>query len=157
VSVPPLLNRPPPIVSLPPVIVSPDSAADAPEPLTKNTRLALLPLIDSRLAPGPVIVVVAASVSVSWPPVSVIVCGVLTKPLKTTVSAPAVEFAWPTAQRRLPTLPSSRVLTTVKVDGTVRSSSASRHSRARGGALRIGRVTGRTNTLRIQERFDMGN
>src|SRR5262249_43030088 len=45
---------------------------------------------------------------------------------------------------------------TVNVDGTVRSSSASRTSRVRCGVLRIGRVTGRANTLRIQERIDMG-
>src|SRR5262249_588293 len=63
--------------------------------------------------------------------------------LKFIVSAPGVEFAWPTAQRRLPRLPSSRALRTVKVDGTVRSSRPSTGCRARCGTLRIGWVMGR--------------
>src|SRR5262249_17871923 len=126
-------------------------------PSTWNTRLSPPPLTVTPPA-GPVIAVApVVSVSSSWLPARVIVCGVLNTPLaKVIVSAPAVEFAWPTPQRRLPTLPSSRSLWTVKVDGTVRSSSSSRAGRARGGALRIGRVTGRANRLRTQERIDMG-
>ena len=50
---------------------------------------------------------------------------------KSIVSAPAVEFAWPTAQRRVPALPSSSVLVTVKVDSNCRSSSASKVGRSR--------------------------
>src|SRR5262245_50971284 len=90
----PLLIRPPPSApkALPPVIVSPDIAADAPL-LTWNTRSVLLPLIVTPAA-GPVIVVVAASVSVSWPPVRVIVCGVLNTVLsKVIVSAPGCGLA----------------------------------------------------------------
>src|SRR6516164_1554064 len=72
------------------------------------------------------------------------------------VLASEAAFAWLTAQRREPALPSSRELVTVKVAGTRRSSSASTAGRNRCGALRIGRVTWRLNTLRIQERTDMG-
>src|SRR5262249_20136318 len=125
--------------------------------LTRSTRLALLPLIDSSPAPGPVMMVAAESVSVSWPPVRAIVRGVLNTVLeKLMVSAPALAFAWLTAQRREPALPSSRALVTVKAAGTRRSSKASNTRRARFGALRIGRVVGRANTLRSQERSDMG-
>ena len=38
---------------------------------------------------------------------------------KKTVSGPAVELAWPMAQRRLPTLPLSSVFVTVKFLGTL--------------------------------------
>src|SRR5262249_10525377 len=92
-----------------------------------------------------------------WPPVSVIVCGVLNTVLeKLMVSAPAVAFAWLTAQRREPTLPSSRTLVTVKAAGTRRCSKASTTRRARFGALRVGWEAVRENRLRIQERSDMG-
>src|SRR5271166_3699731 len=60
VSVPLLLTAPPkPAVPLaftkPWVIVSPDSDAESPELMT-NTWLALLPLMDRELAPGPLMV-----------------------------------------------------------------------------------------------------
>jgi hypothetical protein len=55
---------------------------------------------------------------------------------KAIVSAPALVFAWPTAQRSEPTLSSPSVFT-VNVDGTQRSSNASKSRRTRRGALRI--------------------
>src|SRR5262249_28349672 len=91
------------------------------------------------------------------------------------VSVPPSALALPTAQRKLPTLPSSRVLVTVHVGsavgpfvvpwaiglwkvrrgfvvlGTQRSSSTSSVGRARNGTLRNGRTTGRANSVRIQE------
>src|SRR3954465_7932741 len=60
VSVPKLFTPPPMPVTEPPLIVSPQIAADV-LALTQNTCCVLPPLTDSRLAPGPVIVVVAAS------------------------------------------------------------------------------------------------
>src|SRR5262245_22014105 len=153
----PRLYRPPPTDALPPVIVSPEIGAVTP-PSIWNTRLALLPLIVTPAA-GPVIVSVPlVSVSSSWPPLRVIVRAVLnTVGSKLIVFAPAVVFAWPTAQRRLPTLPSSRAFVTVNVAGTLRSSSASRVSRVRGGTLRTVRWPGRANNLRMQERVVMRN
>src|SRR5262249_468226 len=74
---------------------------------------------------------------------------------KSIVSSPPVIFAWPTAQRRLPTLPSSSVFVTVN-DGTVRCSSASRAGRARNGALRKGRGRGGGKRGRIEEGVLMG-
>src|SRR5262249_10356066 len=124
---------------------------------TWNTRL-VPPLLTVTPALGPVIEVApVVSLSSSWVPARVIVRGVLNTPRsKSIVSSPAVEVSWATARRRLAALASSRVLTTVKVDGTVRSSSASTPRRVRGGALLIGRVTGGANTLRSQERLVMG-
>src|SRR5262249_8455806 len=100
------------------------------------------------------------SLSSSCVPPRVIVFALLNAVLsKTMVSSPAVEFAWPTAQRRVPALPSSFVERTVNVDGQQRSSSASRASQARCGALRAVRVwaMGRANQLRIQDRRAMGS
>ena len=93
--------------ALPPVIVSPEIDAVTP-PSTWNTRLSPPPLTVTP-AFGPVIVSVPlVSLSSSWVPVRVIVCGVLNTVLsKVIVSAPPAEFAWPTAQRSVPTLPSS--------------------------------------------------
>ena len=106
------------------MIVRPLRSAIAPV-LTRNTRLASLPLIDSRSAPGPVIVVVATSVSSSWPAVNVIFCGVENIiGSKVMVSAPTSEFACSTAHRRLPLLPSSSALVTDSADNRMRSSSA---------------------------------
>ena len=73
-----------------------------------------------------IISVPVVSLSSSWVPVSVIVWGVLKTLLSNAiVSAPPAEFAWPTAQRSVPTLPLSSVLVTVNVDSSLRSSSAS--------------------------------
>ena len=138
------------------MIVSPDRAAEAPASIW-NTRLEPPPLTVTPAA-GPLIVVVAVSVSSSWPPVRVIVCGVLNAVLsKAIVSAPGLELAWATAQRRLPGLVLSSVLLTVNVDGTQRLSSASTPRRARRGPWWIARVAGRMNVLRSQERIVMGN
>jgi hypothetical protein len=141
---------------LPPVIISPEMDAVT-SASTWNTRLSPPPLTVTPAA-GPVIVAVpTVSLNSSWVPARVIVCGVLNTPLsKSIVSSPACAFAWPTAQRRLPALPSSRVLRTANVDGTQRPSSPSTPRRTRGGPRRIGRVTGRAATLRIQERIIMG-
>jgi hypothetical protein len=110
-------------------------------------------LLDRPAAAGPVTVVVAVSVSVSGPLVSVMVCGVAKAVLSNTiVSGPTFAFAWATASRSEPA-PVSFVLSTVNVDGTQRSSSNSTASRGRRVALRIGQVTGRVKKLRIQERF----
>src|SRR5262249_22077892 len=99
----PLLAKPPPPNDpvVPPVILNPEMAADAPE-LMLNTRLALLPLTESRLAPGPLIVVVTASVRVSWPLVRVMVCVEVNRLEKTTVSAPALALALRMAWRSEP-------------------------------------------------------
>ena len=76
------------------------------------------PLIDSRLAPGPLIVVVALSVSFSSPAVRVIVWGVLNRLEKVIVSAVGRALARLIAWRRLsspgldPT-PSAVVLTMI--------------------------------------------
>src|SRR5262245_24439796 len=97
-------------------------------------------------------VVVAESLSSSWPPLRLIVCGALNAlASKAIVSAPGVEFAWETAQRRLPGLVLSSVLVTLNVDGTHRSSSASTPRRLLRGILRIGRVMGPRNNGRSQE------
>src|SRR5438552_1106697 len=66
----------------------------------------------------------------SWP-VSAIVCGEANRPAVSNVivSLPPSALAWVMAQRKLPALPSSRGFITVKVDGTVRSSSPSRRGR----------------------------
>ena len=100
------------------MIVSPEIDAVTP-PSTWNTRLSPPPLTVTP-AFGPVIVSVpVVSVSSSWVPVRVIVCGVLNTLLsKAIVSAPPAEFAWPTAQRRVPALPLSSVLVTVNVDSS---------------------------------------
>ena len=132
VAVPPSLYRPPPLLAvLPPVIVSPEIDAVTPAS-TWNTRLSPPPLTVTP-AFGPVIVSVpVVSLSSSWVPVRVIVCGVLNTLLsKAIVSAPPAEFAWPTAQRSVPTLPLSSVLVTVNVDSSLRSSSASNVGRIR--------------------------
>src|SRR5436305_10459651 len=96
----PRLFRPPPVsVTFPPVIVSPERATDAPASMA-NTRLALLRLTVTPAA-GPLIVLFAASLSSSWPPVRVIDCGALNAVLsKAIVSAPGVDFDCETAQRR---------------------------------------------------------
>ena len=66
------------VPALPPVMVSPEIVAVTPLS-TWNTRPALLPLTVTPAA-GPVIVVApVVSVSSSWPPVRVIVCGVLNR------------------------------------------------------------------------------
>jgi hypothetical protein len=70
--VPPLLSMPPPRSARPPVIVIPFRTSD-PRSMS-NTRDLPPPLRVSRLAPGPMIVVVAGSVRTSGPPVSRIVC-----------------------------------------------------------------------------------
>src|SRR5215471_8301035 len=75
---------------------------------------------------------------------------------KPIVSAPGAEFAWVMAHRKVPGVPSSRVLTTVNEDGTVRSSSPSTAIRHWGEVLRRVRVAGRMGKLRIQERVVMG-
>src|SRR5262249_11306092 len=129
---PPLVSRPPPLPALPLLIVSPDSGAEP--PLMSNARLALLPLIVSRSAAGPSIVTPAGSVSVSWPLVRVIVCGVVPNTLlsKSIVSATSFAFAWVTAHGRVPwVLTSSSVLLTVYVASSVRSSSAVTVGRSR--------------------------
>ena len=76
VSVPRLFTPAPFDAVLPPVIVSSEIAADAPV-LTLNTRLALLPLTESRLAPVPRSSVGKVSANVSWVPVRRMVCGTL--------------------------------------------------------------------------------
>ena len=83
--------------ALPPVIVSPEIDAVTP-PSTWNTRLGPPPLTVTPAA-GPVIVSVpVVSLSSSWVPVRVIVCGVLNTVLsKSIVSVPPAEFAWPIA------------------------------------------------------------
>src|SRR5262249_32588051 len=150
---------PPPPPPLPPVIVSPEKDPVTFES-TRNTRLALLPLTVTPAA-GPVIVVApVVSLSSSWLPPRVIVFAVLNTVLsKTIVSGPAFAFAWAIASRRSvwPATCVSVGLFTVKVEGQQRPSSASRARRIRRGALRIVRVTGRLNSLRIQERIVMGN
>src|SRR5262249_29506330 len=79
VSMPPTLYRPPPeLVVLPPVMVRPEIDAVT-SASTWNTRLAWLPLTDSRPAPGPVIVMPGRLFRDSWPPVRVIVRGVVPK------------------------------------------------------------------------------
>src|SRR4051812_18487976 len=60
------------------------------------------------------------------------------------------------ARGGVPTPPASSKPAPANRDGTVRSSSASRAGRARCGALRIGRATGRVNNWRIQDRVVMG-
>ena len=82
------------------MIVSPEIDAVTP-PSIWNTRLALLPLTVTPAA-GPVIVSVpVVSLSSSWVPFRVIVCGVAkTVVSKSIVLAPPVEFAWPIASRR---------------------------------------------------------
>ena len=104
----------PSLAALPPVIVKFSSVAVTPE-LTSMMRKACVPaaVLRATATPtdGPVMVVApVVSVSVSWPAVRAIVFGVLNTVLsKSIVSAPVVEFAWPTAQnRRVPTLPSSK-------------------------------------------------
>ena len=77
VSVPPAFSKPPPFWALPPLIVKPESVAEPPAML--NTWLLPPPLTVTSLAPGPVIVVIALSVSESGPEVRVIVCGALAK------------------------------------------------------------------------------
>ena len=127
VAVPPSLYRPPPLSpALPPVIVSPEIDAVTP-PSTWNTRLSPPPLTVTP-AFGPVIVSVpVVSLSSSWPPVRVIVCGVLNTVLsKVIVSAPPVVFAWAIAWRRSiwPVTGVSVGLLTTIVDSSLRSSSA---------------------------------
>ena len=69
---------------------------------TRNTRLALLPLTESRFAPGPVIVVVAVvPVKSSWPLVRVIVRGVAKTVGSNVIAAPPSVSARLTAWRRL--------------------------------------------------------
>ena len=89
----------------------------------RKTTLALSPLTVSSLD-GPVMVwSPAASDSSSWPPVSVMVWGVLK-----TVGSKLMTFELPfesacsTAQRSVPVLPSSVVLVTVNVDSILRGS-----------------------------------
>src|SRR5262245_43365973 len=68
----PSLTRPPPLSEWPPVMVSPDKLT-VPQ-LRVNTRQALLPLTDSRFAPGPWIVSVPEGLlTTSGPLVRVIV------------------------------------------------------------------------------------
>ena len=91
------------------------------------------PDIVSRFAPGPVIVVVAAPVSESWPLVRVIVWGVSKTLEKTIVSPPPSAFASVTAARS-EREPLSFVLLTVNVESRARLSSPitvgrSRHRR----------------------------
>src|SRR5262245_50323877 len=94
------LNRPatpsrnPVPVDLATVRVKSDRGGEPPA-LMANTRLVLLPLIVTPAA-GPLIVVVAVSVSVSGPPVRVIVCAVANTPLSKTIASatPAFAFAW---------------------------------------------------------------
>jgi hypothetical protein len=111
---------------LPPVIVSPEMDAVTPVS-TWNTRFCPPPLIVTPPA-GPVIVSVPVmSLSSSWPWVRVIVWGVLKRAgANSIVSAPPPALACPTAQRKLPTLPSSSVFVTVIADSSVRSSIHSR-------------------------------
>src|SRR5262245_50593386 len=89
VSVPPAFRRPPPTSALPPVMVSPDS--DACPSWTSNTRLLPPPLTVKRLAPGPLIVVVALFVKVSGPADSVMdwepTKTVGSKPIETVVAS----------------------------------------------------------------------
>src|SRR5262249_13724439 len=127
---------------------------------TWNTRLALSPLTVTPTL-GPVIVVApVVSVSSSWVPPRVIVRAVLnTVGSNVIVSSPTFVFAMASASRRS-IRPATGVLVgllTTIVDGTQRSSSTSTVGRHRGGAFRIGRVTGRLNQLRIQERIVMSN
>src|SRR5262249_11937385 len=80
--------------------------------------------------------------------------------LKSMVLLPVVWFAWATQYRRSPELPDpvpvSVRLVTWNSAGARRSSSASRVSRGRAGALRTGRAEGRANSLRTQERLRSG-
>src|SRR5262245_44290012 len=68
-------------------------------------------------------------------------------------SAPAVVLAWPTAQRKLPVLPSSSVLSTVNVAGTRRSSNGTTAIRVRPIGRRVGWLAVRKSGLRIQLRI----
>src|SRR5438270_13495114 len=102
---------PNPEVTRPPATVRPERVADAPVPIW-NTRLELLPLTDSNAAPGPVIVVVTASVRSSSPLVRGMVCGVLNRLPKVIVGpTPATWLVSLTAWRSVPAPPSA-VLTT---------------------------------------------
>ena len=99
------------------VMVNPLTEALKPEPkkLPKlNIRLALLPLMVKRFAPGPVIVIAPPLGANNSPEVNVIVCGELNNELNTIVSSPGVATACVNASRRLPA-PLSFVLVTVNV------------------------------------------
>ena len=103
----PWLYTPPPEEFVaPPVIVKPESDA-----LTSgsiwNTRLALFPLIDSKLAPGPSIVTGrAVLLSSSSPSESVIVAAAFPRRKSIVLGLMATLACW-TAQRKVPVVPSS--------------------------------------------------
>ncbi len=90
---PPSFRRPAPKSDSPSAIVRPEIAAEP--PWMWKTRLALLPLTVSTLAPGPVTVVVAVSVSTSGPAVRVMVSG----PEKAAVAKPIVSAVGRTLAR----------------------------------------------------------
>src|SRR5207249_120992 len=131
----PWLSSPPP--SAPPAgtdarplaIVRSSIVASVALPLTRKTRLVLLPLTVSLFALGPLIV--RSSVMLSSPLVRVMVP--FNPPANWTTSAPGVVLAAVIAARSEPGSWSER-LVTVKVLGRVRSSRASRVRYARGGA-----------------------
>jgi hypothetical protein len=77
---PPSLRRP-----RPPAMVRPESASDPPR--TSNARPRPPPRMVSSFALGPAIMVVAVSVSVSRPPLRVMVCGASNRLEKAIVSA----------------------------------------------------------------------
>ena len=98
------------------MIVIPSSASDPPS--MSKTRLLRPPLIFSRRAPGPMIVVVAGlRVSSRSPLVRVIACGVSNRLEKTIVSPPPSVFAWLIAARSEPA-PLSLVLLTESVESS---------------------------------------
>src|SRR5262249_7717756 len=72
-------------------------------PWTSKTRFLPAPLIVSRVAPGPMIVVVALSVSTSGPPISLIVRGPLPKTAASNLmgSGPGRLFASAIVSRQL--------------------------------------------------------
>src|SRR4051812_40933194 len=98
------INRDPDTFTPPPtapVTVTPEIAADFVAP-TVNTLLAPFPPTVSRVDPGPVIVVVAASLNDSWPVVSVMILDVLKKLEKRMTSAVAAALESETACRSDP-------------------------------------------------------
>src|SRR5215831_3674056 len=109
----PLLLIAPPNAPEPNLMLRPLSAAEAP-PLTRKTCRAWAPLTVTSAAPGPWTVVVAPSVRVSGPLVSVIVL-LVAKAVgsKVMVLGPPRVLAWVTAQRSEP-VPLSSVLNTMR-------------------------------------------
>jgi hypothetical protein len=112
--------RPPPKLVIPPLIARPERSAEP--PLISKTPLDPPPLTVRVFTPGPVIVVVAVSVRISGLPLRAIVCGVSNRLEKRIVSASLPALAWAIAHRSVPALPSSAVLSIVKVESSARPS-----------------------------------